>query len=492
LVTGRQYPKIVGPEETCKFQRLYDAFHLVVTNLPTEKILAVKTAADQCNIIFRKNELFDGEYQKGMYVTFQDLETAKDLNETKGGFIGKAEGKKGKFQIYSMKRKEHIIVKKKNFRKRFVGVPDFTAMTNWWDNEVASTFCPVRLLNYFFEKSDKSAVFAYSNSEDKLICIQDFEMGVQTDSGRNFKHYVFDSIREQWCLQKRRSMCYTCEAPAINAEVSLNMCANCMMIPYCSKACQKLDWKYHKKECPKMKKKKLARNYDTRKEDLEVKGKLLSTPLTDNPIKCVNPNGPFANAYDGFTICYWKHSHKLELIISDIPQVLSRGVFLLRQLTPADCYTAEWENHCRNMGAWDCNGKQVRPSGMKMIDQAWENNRLTEDPYVVDSCKAMHSNSNLLHKKLMHCYSDQQLVGSLQTITLERMNIYKSGPHTRSRAMQLGFDLGELRHYMTYVAVLCKEERENWDMILGLQLAPFHTENGQVTMHIGEGFEARV
>merc|ERR1719354_774303 len=108
-----------------------------------------------------------------------------------------------------------------------------------------------------------------------------------------------------------------------------------------------------------------------------------------------------------------------------------------------------------------------------MIDRAWKSNQQMEDPCAGDICKAMHN---------------QKLIGNLKTITASKMQFYKSGPPTKAQAMKLGFDMGELRHYLTYAAVLNEEEREISDMVLSKSLAPFHTENGRLMMHIGEGF----
>lgn len=45
------------------------------------------------------------------------------------------------------------------------------------------------------------------------------------------------------------SSCHTCNKGA--PEVTLKRCAKCSMTPYCSRDCQKADWKSHKKVCGK-------------------------------------------------------------------------------------------------------------------------------------------------------------------------------------------------------------------------------------------------
>ncbi|KAF8878364.1 hypothetical protein CPB84DRAFT_1688354, partial [Gymnopilus junonius] len=44
----------------------------------------------------------------------------------------------------------------------------------------------------------------------------------------------------------RRGNCMTCGK---DAQSDLKVCSGCKVAKYCSKQCQKEDWKNHKKEC---------------------------------------------------------------------------------------------------------------------------------------------------------------------------------------------------------------------------------------------------
>jgi hypothetical protein len=56
-----------------------------------------------------------------------------------------------------------------------------------------------------------------------------------------------DNIKMEGKLTKYTASCGTCQNKG--AEVNLSTCARCGKAYYCSAACQKQDWKQHKKTC---------------------------------------------------------------------------------------------------------------------------------------------------------------------------------------------------------------------------------------------------
>jgi ankyrin repeat protein len=69
------------------------------------------------------------------------------------------------------------------------------------------------------------------------------EFGTALDIARELGHHV---VAEK--LTKYTSQCQCCGKKA-TAAVKLSACSRCLKTYYCSAACQKQDWKQHKKPC---------------------------------------------------------------------------------------------------------------------------------------------------------------------------------------------------------------------------------------------------
>ncbi|PHH63855.1 hypothetical protein CDD81_5412 [Ophiocordyceps australis] len=222
--------------------------------------------------------------------------------------------------------------------------------------------------------------------------------------------------------------CYNCKKPG--AETALKKCAKCWTALYCSRDCQKADWKAHKKVCGKQ------TDAKTSSQDGSATASLSPPKGLDHGVAC-----PFTRLDNGT----WLHDRSER----DVYRVLI-DVYRLRV---ADIY--KFEGYAEEDSIYDGAANEVR--GFKrllekvescpgLLPQWWDAKKKKE-------CEALGMNSSQWHHlraavekdDIIEHYGDSQFPMQLRMFA---ESVYGRGPGgsdgTHMRQMMMAMEQGKL------------------------------------------------
>lgn len=110
--------------------------------------------------------------------------------------------------------------------------------------------------------ADRSSAWVFCARDDSVVCLRD---GLQLPPGITTLADIASTVRwlqplpaanngDAQASRAQRYVCFYCRAPALHADVRLKECAACHVPAYCSRECQRADWKgFHRNECKALK-----------------------------------------------------------------------------------------------------------------------------------------------------------------------------------------------------------------------------------------------
>ena len=150
-----------------------------------------------------------------------------------------------------------------------IGIEGRAAMSSFISGDWATvTRVGVVLINNSFQASDRTKhrmddphlITIFQDGVDMLMTVAQsaysdsgYMMAFECDRSPCGTNLEFQSARDRRCPDTISSpKCNYCgKLEDSSTGTSLMMCSRCKLVKYCSKDCQKREWKYHKKTCPK-------------------------------------------------------------------------------------------------------------------------------------------------------------------------------------------------------------------------------------------------